>query len=50
MAYAQFANSPFNLPDPEEIIIENCTEADGCFSDKAIGLWNIADIKIFFIS
>lgn len=36
--------SPFNLPPPIKIIIEGCTENDGIYSDKALGLWEIKDL------
>jgi len=32
---------PFLFPKPEKIIIENCTEGDGEYKDKSMGLWNI---------
>lgn len=39
-----FQNAPFNFPKPLEILVENCTEANGAFSDKAIGVWKISDL------
>ncbi len=36
---------PFGLPKPKKTIIEACTEADGIYGDKALGLWEIADIR-----
>ena len=36
--------APFKLPEPLQIINENCTEGDGAFSDKSLGLWNISDL------
>ena len=35
---------PFNFPAPIEIINEGCTEMNGLFSDKSLGLWRIADL------
>lgn len=32
-------NAPFNLPEPEYIINEHCTEGDNLFTDKSLGLW-----------
>jgi hypothetical protein len=32
---------PFDLPVPELLIDERCTEADGTFADKSLGLWRI---------
>ena len=37
--------APFGLPKPLKIIIEGCTEGDGAYGDKALGLWRIADIR-----
>jgi SAM-dependent methyltransferase len=37
--------SPFNLPHPIEIIIEGCTEVNGAYRDKSLGLWKISDIR-----
>lgn len=36
---------PLSLPKPLQIINEGCTENDGIFSDKAMGLWAIAEIR-----
>ena len=33
--------SPFNFPDTEYTLLENCTECDGDYKDKAMGLWLI---------
>lgn len=35
---------PFNLPPPELLISEKCTEVGGLADDKALGLWRIADL------
>lgn len=35
---------PFNLPPPRRLIVEGCTEKDGRFVDKALGLWRRDDI------
>ena len=32
---------PFLFPAPEKIIIENCTEGEGKYKDKSMGLWSI---------
>lgn len=37
--------APFAFPKPLRLIIEECTEGDGAFADKALGLWRIADIR-----
>lgn len=36
---------PFVLPKPLKIINEGCTEGDGAYEYKALGLWRIADIR-----
>ena len=38
---------PFNFPKPIEVIIENCTEGDGIYSDKSLILWEIS--KLTFV-
>jgi hypothetical protein len=42
--------TPFNLPEPREIILERCAENDGAFQDKALDLWTIAGIRGFIAS
>lgn len=37
--------APFNFPPPLKLIDEGCTEAEGDFGDKSLGLWKLADIK-----
>jgi len=34
-------DAPFNFPEPEYILVENCTEFDGKYKDKSMGLWLI---------
>lgn len=36
--------APFFLPQPLYILNENCTEANGIYSDKSLALWKISDI------
>ena len=36
--------APFDFPEPERLINENCTEDDGAYGDKSLGLWKIADL------
>lgn len=33
--------APFNLPEPDWVLNEQCTENNGRFSDKSLGLWRI---------
>ena len=35
---------PFNFPPPLQLIDEQCTEGNGAYADKALGLWKIADL------
>jgi hypothetical protein len=37
--------APFSLPQPLKIITEGCTEGNGAYSDKSLGLWRIDDIR-----
>lgn len=37
---------PFSFGTPIEMINEGCTEGDGQFSDKSLGLWRLADIRL----
>jgi len=36
---------PFGFPKPLRVIQEGCTEDEGAFGDKSLGLWRIADIR-----
>jgi Methyltransferase domain len=36
-----FELAPFGLPKPTRVILENCTEGNGAFADKALCLWPI---------
>lgn len=35
---------PFNFPEPLKLINERCTEENGIYSDKSLGLWRIDDL------
>lgn len=37
---------PFDFPPPLQLLIEECTELDGEYCDKGLGLWKLADIAI----
>lgn len=37
---------PFNFPAPLLVINENCTEQNGIYSDKSLGLWLIDDLIV----
>ena len=36
---------PFRLPKPLRLLNEGCTEADGAYQDKSLGLWDIRDVS-----
>ena len=37
---------PFNFPYPRYIINENCSENEGKYSDKSLGLWPLGEINV----
>lgn len=39
--------APFNLPEPMSTLIEKCTENNGKYSDKALGIWKVHDINYY---
>jgi SAM-dependent methyltransferase len=40
-----FQLKPFNLPEPERLVIEGCIEDSNRWTDKSLGLWKLADLK-----
>jgi len=36
--------APFNFPKPLKLINEKCSEGDGTYSDKCLGLWKISNL------
>jgi hypothetical protein len=36
--------APFGLPQAFAILNEDCSEADGTYADKSLGVWRIADL------
>jgi hypothetical protein len=40
-----FELPPFSFPPPLLVINEQCTEEEGIYPDKSLGLWRIADIR-----
>lgn len=36
--------APFCFPPPLRLVNENCTEGDGAYGDKCLGLWRLADL------
>lgn len=38
--------APFNFPPPLKLINEKCTEFDGNYADKSLGLWLLSDIEV----
>jgi SAM-dependent methyltransferase len=37
--------APFHLPPPRHMLNEGCTECDGAFADKSLGLWRVAELR-----
>ena len=37
--------APFWLPKPLRVVNEGCTEGNGAFQDKALGLWKVSEIR-----
>lgn len=37
---------PFNLPEPIEIMEEDCSESEGQYNDKALALWYVKDLLL----
>ncbi|GAB4425478.1 MAG: class I SAM-dependent methyltransferase [Bacteroidia bacterium] len=37
--------APFHLPLPLLLLNEGCTEGDGAFADKSLGLWEVAALR-----
>ncbi|MEX1027520.1 MAG: glycosyltransferase, partial [Candidatus Paceibacterota bacterium] len=35
---------PFCLPPPLTLVVERCTQGNGRFADKSLGLWHLHDI------
>ncbi len=38
------AQSPFLLPAPHSVILEDCTEEGGAYADKALAVWRVSDL------
>jgi hypothetical protein len=38
--------APFKFGEPLLLVNEKCTEGDGAWSDKSLGLWRIADLQL----
>lgn len=36
--------SPFELPAPHSVILEECTEEGGAYVDKALAIWRVSDL------
>lgn len=37
---------PFSFPPPEMILVEGCTEVDGAYLDKSLGVWPVKQIPL----
>jgi hypothetical protein len=42
-----FQAAPFNFPAPLHLLNERCTENNGKYADKSLGLWKISDVEKF---
>ena len=40
-----FECAPFFFPKPIKIIVEGCTEGNGIYQDKSLGLWRLQDVR-----
>lgn len=38
--------TPFDFPPPIQILNEKCTEGDGAFGDKCLGVWELQSIEL----
>lgn len=38
--------APFNFPMPLKLINEKCTQGNGGYTDKSLGLWRLSDIEV----
>lgn len=36
---------PFHFPPPSRLLNERCTESNGLFADKSLGLWNLTSLN-----
>jgi hypothetical protein len=36
---------PFNFRPPSRLVLEHCTEENGKFTDKGLGLWRLSELK-----
>jgi hypothetical protein len=37
---------PFGFPPPGELIVERCSERNGLYRDKSLGLWRFTDLVL----
>ena len=42
--------APVAFPAPLRIVNEGCTEGDGAFRDKSLGLWRVDDVRARLVS
>jgi hypothetical protein len=40
-----FCEYPYAMPFPMHVIVENCTEGEGNFSDKTLSFWSIEQVR-----
>ncbi len=41
-----FEAAPFNWPRPQELLLEECSEGNGLFADKSLGLWRLDAVPV----
>jgi glycosyltransferase involved in cell wall biosynthesis len=39
--------TPFNFPEPVKVINEGCTQFNGDYNDKSLGLWKLQDLELW---
>jgi hypothetical protein len=39
--------APFHFPPPVTLINEKCTQGNGLYSDKSLGLWKVSELRAF---
>jgi hypothetical protein len=45
-----FQAPPFSWPQPLQLLVEGCTEGDGLFADKSLGLWRVNELPSLALS
>ncbi len=45
MRVLNLQQAPFNFPPPEHLLVEECTEGNGAYRDKSLGVWNLDALR-----